>query len=92
MGLEVSTEAVKEATIDRSWFNFNRYLGVWPTQYPSLKTAVTVDVLEAGLILAFVMLAFCFYIVLPGIRGKEVSINISNHYGWPFINLLQIFL
>ncbi|XP_067935872.1 dual oxidase maturation factor 2-like [Watersipora subatra] len=71
MGLEVSTEAVANATLGKSYFGFNRHLGVWPTQYPSIKTAVTVDVLEAGLILAFVMLAFCFYIVLPGIRGQE---------------------
>jgi len=73
MGLEVSTEAVREATVDRKWFNFNRHLGVWPTLYDSMKTPVTVDVLEAGLILAVVMLAFCFLIILPGIRGREVS-------------------
>ncbi|KAF6019331.1 hypothetical protein EB796_022359 [Bugula neritina] len=71
MGLEVSTEAVREATVDRKWFNFNRHLGVWPTLYDSMKTPVTVDVLEAGLILAVVMLAFCFLIILPGIRGRE---------------------
>lgn len=74
MGLEVSTEAVPEPTLDSSIFSFNRYLGVWPTLYPSMKTAVTVDVLEAGLILAFVILACCFYVVLPGIRGSEVCI------------------
>lgn len=73
MGLEVSQEAVPEPNIDRTTFNYNRYLGVWPALFESNKTAVTVDVLETGLILAFVMLAFCFYIVLPGIRGKEVS-------------------
>lgn len=72
MGLEISTTALKDATVDRKWFGALRHLNVWPTRYDELKTPVTVDVLEAGLILAFVMLAFCFYIVLPGIRGKEV--------------------
>lgn len=57
----------------RGIFTALRLFGVWPTLYPPNKTPVTVDVLEAGLILAFVMLALCFYIVLPGIRGKEVS-------------------
>lgn len=41
------------------------------TQYGEMKTAVTVDVLEAGLILAFVLLAFSFLVVLPGFRHKE---------------------
>lgn len=50
-------------------------LNIWPSRFDELKTPVTVDVLEAGLILAFVMTAFCFYIVLPGIRGREVSIK-----------------
>jgi hypothetical protein len=43
------------------------------TAYGENKTAVTVDVLEAGLILAFVLLAFSFLVVLPGFRHKEVS-------------------
>ena len=73
MGLEVSYEAVPDANVERRTFNWNRNLNVWPALFPSMKTPVTVDVLEVGLILAFVMLAFCFYIVLPGIRGKEVS-------------------
>lgn len=72
MGLANSTSAVPNADRNQSFFGALRYLRVWPTLYDSLKTPVRVDVLEAGLILAFVMLAFCFYIVLPGIRGKEV--------------------
>lgn len=43
-----------------------------PTAYDANITAVTVDVLEAGLILAFVLLAFSFLVVLPGFRNKEV--------------------
>ena len=44
-----------------------------PTLYGSMKTSVTADVLEAGLIFAAVILAFSLLIVLPGIRGKQVS-------------------
>lgn len=71
MGQEYSSE-VPEPDPNKMIFGALRLFGVWPTLYPPNKTAVTVDVLEAGLILAFVMLAFCFYIVLPGIRGSEV--------------------
>ena len=42
------------------------------TAYGENKTAVTVDVLEVGLILAFVLLALSFLVVLPGFRHKEV--------------------
>ncbi|CAB3984811.1 dual oxidase maturation factor 1-like [Paramuricea clavata] len=41
------------------------------TAYGENKTAVTVDVLEVGLILAFVLLAFSFFVVLPGFRHRE---------------------
>ncbi|XP_047003642.1 dual oxidase maturation factor 1-like isoform X3 [Schistocerca americana] len=53
-----------------SWFNFHRIHG-FPTQYEESKTAVTADVLEAGLILSFVILAVSFYLVIPGYKGKE---------------------
>lgn len=43
----------------------------FPTAYDELRTPVTADVLEAGLILAFCTIAFCFFLVLPGTRGKE---------------------
>lgn len=42
-----------------------------PTIYPPLKTAWQADILESGLIFAFCILAFSFYIILPGVRGKE---------------------
>jgi hypothetical protein len=54
------------------FFDFARKEG-FPTQFPANKTPVTVDVLEAGFILAFVMLVFCFYMIIPGFRGKYVS-------------------
>jgi len=43
-----------------------------PTYYGPNQTPVTADVLEAGLIFAFVILAISFFCVLPGIRGREV--------------------
>ncbi|XP_021933136.1 dual oxidase maturation factor 1-like isoform X2 [Zootermopsis nevadensis] len=51
------------------FFDFARKEG-FPTQFPANKTAVTVDVLEAGLILASVMLILCFYMIIPGFRRK----------------------
>ncbi|XP_062605745.1 dual oxidase maturation factor 1-like isoform X1 [Saccostrea cucullata] len=42
-----------------------------PTYYDSDKTPFMADILESGLIYAFVILAFSFFIILPGIRGKE---------------------
>lgn len=58
--------------IMNGFFDFARKEG-FPTQFPSNKTAVTADVLEAGFILAFSMLMLCFYIIIPGFRGKYVS-------------------
>lgn len=42
-----------------------------PTLYGDNKQPVTVDVLITGLIFAFLIVAFTFYIVIPGIRGNE---------------------
>ncbi|XP_038078575.1 dual oxidase maturation factor 1-like isoform X2 [Patiria miniata] len=42
-----------------------------PTQYASNKTAVTADVTEMGFVFAFLIIAFSFLIILPGIRGKQ---------------------
>ena len=36
-----------------------------PTYYPPNKTPFMADILESGLIFAFVILAFSFFIVLP---------------------------
>jgi hypothetical protein len=43
-----------------------------PTYYESFKTPFMADILESGLIYAFVILGFSFFVILPGIRGKEV--------------------
>ena len=51
-----------------------------PTLYPENKTPVTADVLEAGLIYAIVTLAVGFFLVLPGVRGKEVRTLISYRF------------
>ena len=45
-----------------------------PTYYGPNQTPWEADILEAGFIFAFVILAISFFVVLPGIRGKEVSI------------------
>lgn len=62
-------EFVKMETM---WFGFGRDER-FPTQYSAKHYPVTVDVLEAGLIFCFVLLAVCFYIVLPGKRGMKVK-------------------
>lgn len=46
-----------------------------PTLYPENKTPVTEDILEAGLGVAFAMIAFSFILIIPGIRGWEVRSN-----------------
>lgn len=51
----------------------------FPTLYGPLKTAVTADVLEAGFIYAIVILAFSLLLVLPGIRGRQVSQSSEFH-------------
>lgn len=53
---------------------FREYGG--PTQHGDNKNAVTVDVLEVGFILAFVLLFTCFIAIAPGYRGKTVSLLI----------------
>nr|XP_022340089.1 dual oxidase maturation factor 1-like isoform X1 [Crassostrea virginica]XP_022340090.1 dual oxidase maturation factor 1-like isoform X1 [Crassostrea virginica] len=42
-----------------------------PTYYGSNKTPFMADILESGLIYAFVIVTFSFYVMLPGIRGNE---------------------
>lgn len=40
--------------------------------YEELKTPVTEDVLQVGLLFAFGIIAFSFIVIIPGIRGLEV--------------------
>lgn len=47
----------------------------YPAAYGPMKTAVTVDVLEIGLITAFLILCVSFIFVIPGIRGWQVSLQ-----------------
>lgn len=42
-----------------------------PAYYPDNKTPVSEDLLEVGLLVAFGMIAFSFFIIVPGIRGME---------------------
>ena len=44
-----------------------------PALYGENKTPVTEDILEVGLLVAFAMIAFSFILIIPGIRGWEVS-------------------
>lgn len=57
-------------SVPEGLFNAFRENGA-PTYYGPNQTAFMTDILEAGLIFAFVILAISFYVVLPGIRGKE---------------------
>ena len=43
------------------------------TLYPDSKTPVTEDLLQDGLLFAFGIIAFSFIVIIPGIRGLEVS-------------------
>lgn len=44
-----------------------------PTLYGENKTPVSEDILEVGIFVAFAMIAFSFILIIPGIRGWEVS-------------------
>lgn len=44
----------------------------FPTLYGPMKTPVTADVLEAGLIFAIAILAVSFLVILPGLILKKV--------------------
>ena len=45
----------------------------FPTMYDSDKTPVTVDIVEAGIGYAFIILLVSFVFILPGVRVKEVE-------------------
>ena len=44
-----------------------------PAIYPENKTPFMNDLVEVGIFVAFAMIAFSFVIIIPGIRGWEVS-------------------
>jgi hypothetical protein len=68
--------------LDKSWVTFSNQLVEMayqafrengaPTWYDANPTDWQADILESGLIFAFVILAVSFFVILPGIRGKEV--------------------
>ena len=66
-------KSVPKPKIEDNFFGASRLFGIWPAIFAPNKTPVIVDVLESGLILAVVILAFCFYVILPGVRGSEVG-------------------
>ena len=51
-----------------------------PTLYGPLKLPVLADILEAGFIFAAVILALSFILVIPGVRGSQVSKYIYFQY------------
>ncbi|CAG7722564.1 unnamed protein product [Allacma fusca] len=53
-----------------SWFSFQREEG-YPTRYGDHFNPAHVDVLTAGLILAFLIVAVCFYVILPGFSNSR---------------------
>nr|CAD7588576.1 unnamed protein product [Timema genevievae] len=57
------------------FFGFSRTEG-FPTMYSENMTPVTVDVLETGFIVSFVILAISFIVVMPGTRGKLYRWNV----------------
>ena len=71
--------------VPEGFFNAFRTNGA-PTYYGPNQTPWETDIVEAGFIFAFVILAISFFVVLPGIRGKEVSIRSWN------INVIKRFL
>ncbi|XP_076075078.1 dual oxidase maturation factor 1-like [Mytilus galloprovincialis] len=59
-----------DGVIPAGIFNAFRTNGA-PTYYGPNQTPFEADILESGFIFAFVILAISFFVVLPGIRGKE---------------------
>ena len=58
---------------DGGWYSaYRKHCG--PTLYADNKTAVTADVLEAGLFYAAACLALSIIIIIPGFRGNRVSV------------------
>ena len=47
----------------------------FPALYGDNKTPVTEDVVEVGILVSFAIIAFSFLLIIPGIRGWEVSCN-----------------
>lgn len=50
----------------------------FPVLYGENKTPFRNDLLEVGILVAFAMIAFSFLIIIPGIRGWEVSSGVES--------------
>ena len=51
-----------------------------PTFYTPLKTPFQSDLLESGLIFAFVILAFSFFLILPGFGDNRGEVRTKTKY------------
>ena len=51
-----------------------------PTRYGALKTPVTEDLLQVGLLFAFGIIAASFIIIIPGIRRWEVTLLLASSH------------
>ena len=56
--------------IPSSWFYFGREDG-FPARYSDQFSPAHVDVLTAGLILAFVIITLCVYLTIPGLHHRQ---------------------
>ena len=65
----------QSVTIDlgANMFDAFRKDGLWPTYYPSMKSAVTVDVVLMGILFSIAVFIVSFTIIVPGFAGKSVS-------------------
>ena len=45
----------------------------FPTYYGEVKTAWQADIVEAGIIFSFCILAVAFFSIMPGFHGKQVN-------------------
>lgn len=59
------------------YFNLGRS-EKFPTQYESVRTSVSVDVLEAGLVTAFLIIIFCGLVSSFRTKHTSVSFEISS--------------
>ena len=70
-----SEKKPQSVTIDlgANMFDAFRKDGLWPTYYPSMKSAVTVDVVLMGILFSIAVFIVSFTIIVPGFAGKSVS-------------------
>ena len=52
----------------------------FPTYYGEIKTTWQADIVEAGIIFSFCILALAFFFIMPGFHGKQVNSDTSYRY------------